>query len=107
MSDQHKRVLDFTGSRAEKHFKATLFQEESLLLGINCLDPGQAQHVHSHADQAKFYYVVEGRGWFTVGDDEFAAEVGEVVWAGAGVPHGVENRADGRLTLLMGIAPSP
>ena len=107
MSQHVKRLLDFAESRADKHFKDTLFQEANLLLGINCLDPGQAQHVHSHADQTKFYYVAEGRGWFTVGEEEFEAAVGEVVWASAGVPHGVENRGDSRLTLLMGIAPSP
>jgi mannose-6-phosphate isomerase-like protein (cupin superfamily) len=32
---------------------------------------------------------------------------GEVVWAPAGQSHGVENQGDGRLTLLVGIAPAP
>ena len=92
------------GARADKHYKATLFQSERLLLGLNCLEPGQAQHVHSHDDQDKFYFVLEGAGEFTVGDETQIAGPGITVWAAAGVPHGVVNRGDERLVILMGIA---
>lgn len=105
--DVKKRVLEHTGQRADKHYKTTLFQEAALMLGINCLESGQVQHVHTHDNQTKFYYVVEGEGWFTLGDQQFTAGVGEVIWAGKGVPHGVENRGNSRLTLLVGIAPAP
>jgi quercetin dioxygenase-like cupin family protein len=107
MSEYIKRVLDHVGSRDDKHYKATLFQSEQLLLGMNCLEVGQAQAPHIHAEQAKFYYVLEGEGWFTLGEDEFSASVGELIWAAAGLRHGVENRGTGRLSLLVGIAPSP
>ena len=52
-------------------------------------------------------YVVEGVGRFQVGDEWASAGPGEVVWAPAGVVHGVTNEGDGRLTLLIGIAPAP
>ena len=98
---------DHVGAKPDKFYKTTLFQAKHLLLGLNCLEPGQVQAVHDHADQDKFYYVIEGRGSFTIG--EMTAEVGpgHVVWAAAGVPHGVENRGSERLTILVGIAPSP
>lgn len=92
------------GVREGKHYKATLFQSERLLLGLNCLEPGQEQHVHSHDDQDKFYFVLEGAGEFTVGDETETAGPGVTVWAAAGVPHGVVNRGDTRLVILMGIA---
>ena len=47
-------------------------------------------------------HVVEGAGRFLVGTDEATAGPGEVVWAPAGVVHGVRNEGDGRLTLLVG-----
>ena len=50
---------------------------------------------------------VEGSGRFQVGDAWASAGPGEVVWAPAGVVHGVSNEGDGRLTLLVGIAPAP
>lgn len=92
------------GARADKHYKATLYQTERLLLGLNCLEPGQEQHIHSHDDQDKFYFVLEGVGDFTVGDETQSAGPGITVWAAAGVPHGVVNRGDARLVILMGIA---
>ncbi|MSP12168.1 MAG: cupin domain-containing protein [Chloroflexi bacterium] len=95
---------EFTGSRSDKFYKSTMFQSSRLLLGLNCLDPGQEQHVHVHGDQDKFYYVVEGTGEFTVGAERYAAETGIVVWAPAGVEHGVTNKGSERLVLLVGIA---
>ncbi len=100
-------VGDHVGVREGKHYKATLFQGTYMMVGVNCLEPEQVQPVHEHADADKTYIVVEGEGVFTVGEDTFSAGLGDVVWAPAGMPHGVENQGDGRLTLLVGIAPPP
>ena len=101
------RLSDHVGARPDKFYKATLFRGDALLLGVNCLEPGPPQPAHDHAGQDKFYYVVEGSGRFQVGDAWASAGPGEVVWAPAGVVHGVSNEGDGRLTLLVGIAPAP
>lgn len=96
-----------TGARPDKFFKATLFQGDRLMVGLNCLEPGQIQHVHDHSDQDKVYAVLEGSGRFTVGDETREAGEGIIVWARAGVPHGVENTGSTRLTVLVCIAPPP
>lgn len=96
---------DHTGAAAEKFFKSTLAESPRLLLGLNCLEPGQTQAAHTHADQDKFYFVIEGEGEFTVGDETRRAGPGVSVWAPAGATHGVTNRGDVRLVLLVGIAP--
>ena len=98
---------EYVGAKADKFYKTTLFQAEHLMLGLNCLEPGQVQSVHDHADQDKFYYVIEGRGSFTVGETVSEVGPGHVIWAAAGVPHGVENKGSERLVILVGIAPSP
>ena len=46
-----KNLQDHVGSRPEKFFKDTLFRSDALLLGLNCLEPGQVQKPHDHADQ--------------------------------------------------------
>lgn len=102
-----KAVQDHVGSSEKKFYKTTLFRSDALLLGLNCLEPGQTQKPHDHADQDKFYYVVEGQGVFHIGENLKTAMAGEVIWAPAGVIHGVSNEADTRLTLLVGIAPAP
>lgn len=107
MSKNSAHYKEHVGRREDKFYKTTLFQAEHLMVGLNCLEPGQVQKVHDHADQDKFYYVIEGEGRFTVGDDVTEAGPGHIVWAAAGVPHGVENRSETQLVILMGIAPSP
>jgi quercetin dioxygenase-like cupin family protein len=98
---------DHLGANPTKFFKSTLFHSNRLLLGLNCLEPGQEQHVHTHAGQDKFYFVVEGSGTFTVGDEVRDAGAGTTIWAPADVPHGVVNTGNERLVVLVGIAPAP
>lgn len=107
MNELVKKVIEFQGAAAEKFYKTTLFRAEGLMLGLNCLEPCQIQSPHVHEDQDKFYYVVEGEGRFWLGDEQVPVAAGAVVWAPAGQSHGVENKGDGRLTLLVGIAPAP
>lgn len=98
---------DHVGAHSTKFFKSTLFQSDRLLLGLNCLEPGQEQHVHTHAGQDKFSFVVEGSGTFTIGDEVREAGAGTTIWAPADVPHGVVNTGTERLVVLVGIAPAP
>ena len=105
--DYVKQIENFVGERAEKFYKTTLFRSDSILLGLNCLEPGQVQQPHDHADQDKFYYVIEGTGNFWLGENRVEAGIGEVVWAPKGLVHGVANEGQARLTLLVGIAPAP
>ena len=107
MSNNVTHYSQHIGVREDKFYKTTLFQAAQLMIGLNCLEPGQVQSVHSHRDQAKFYYVIEGTGSFTVGEEVVEAGPGHVVWAEAGVPHGVENKRNDRLVIFMGIAPAP
>lgn len=94
-----------TGAQELKHYKSTLWQGEHVMVGLNCLEPGQTQRAHAHDGADKFYFVLEGRGRFTVGDEEREAEAGMLVVAPAGVEHGVANEGRTRLSLLIAIAP--
>ena len=95
------------GSKPEKFYKTTLFQTEHMMVGLNCLDPGQTQSAHAHEGADKFYFVLEGSGTFTVGDDERQAQAGAIITAPAGIKHGVTNSGNERLSLLVAIAPPP
>ena len=95
------------GSRADKPYKATLFEGEQLMLGINCLQPGQSQALHTHVGQDKFYFVLEGEGEFAIGEDRRTCGTGQAICAAAGVEHGVTNRTSERLVILVAMAPPP
>ena len=86
--------------------KADLFRGDHLFVGLNCFEPGQAQRVHTHAAADKFYLVVRGRARMTVGEITREAGPGTIIWAPAGVPHGVAQALE-RTVLLVGIAPPP
>jgi len=86
--------------------KADLCRGDHLFVGLNCFEPGQAQRIHTHAAADKFYLVVSGRARMTVGEITREAGPGTIVWAPAGVPHGVAQALE-RTVLLVGIAPPP
>jgi mannose-6-phosphate isomerase-like protein (cupin superfamily) len=98
---------DHVGDNPAKPFKSTMFRSDRLMLGLNCLHPGQAQTPHVHGGQDKFYFVVEGTGEFLVGDERQSAGEGTIVWAPSDVSHGVVNTGSRRLVLLVGMAPAP
>jgi mannose-6-phosphate isomerase-like protein (cupin superfamily) len=97
---------EHAGERAEKFYKATLWQGGHMMVGLNCLSPGQVQATHAHEGADKIYFVVEGLGRFLVGDEEREVGEGMLVVAPAGVPHGVTNTGAGRLSVFIAIAPS-
>lgn len=96
---------EHTGINPGKFFKTTLWQGEHVTVGLNCLEPNQIQSVHAHQGADKHYFVLEGRGRFTIDEVEQDAGPGTLVVAPAGVPHGVTNTGGQRLSLLVAIAP--
>jgi quercetin dioxygenase-like cupin family protein len=82
-----------------------LFENQVVLVGINCMAPGQILSKHAHAEQNRFYSVLEGWGEIKIGDEVSRVEVGTVAWVPAGVAHTVTNTSDAPFILLVGIAP--
>ena len=104
------RVIDLEDYRqfsAEKMKKHNLFQSERFFCDVYCLEPGQEQKGHVHADQDKVYVVLEGKGTFTVGDESQVLGTGEGTMAPAGESHGVKNHGPQRLRVLVFMAPNP
>jgi quercetin dioxygenase-like cupin family protein len=106
MTELFRSVTPSASFRADKAAKADLFAGEQLFVGLNCFEPGQSQKVHAHAGADKFYYVCSGRARITVGEETREVAEGGIVWAPAGVPHGVAEALE-RTILLVGIAPPP
>lgn len=91
----------------EKMKKNSIFDSPHLFYDTYCLLPGQAQKVHAHEGSDKIYYVLEGTGHFTIGDEERDLSAGNAVIARAGEPHGVKNASEENLVLLVTMAPRP
>ena len=101
------RPQDHAVFKPEKMGKATLFESERLLVGLNSFEPGQEHALHAHAGMDKVYHVLEGRGLFVLEDRELEMEAGMMLVAPEGVPHGIRNTSDDRLLVLAIMAPAP
>ena len=104
--DLLQHLLERARFSESKMTKVDCFRTDRLLVGLNCFEPGQEQSVHAHAGADKFYFVVDGKARFTIGDRTVEARPGDLVVAPAGVPHGVA-RAHERTIVLVAIAPAP
>jgi mannose-6-phosphate isomerase-like protein (cupin superfamily) len=92
---------------ADKMVKASVFATPRMFYDLYCLEPGQAQKVHSHDGSDKVYLVLDGRVTITVGDAEAELVSGQAVLAAAGVPHGARNGGGARAVLLVVTTPPP
>ncbi len=93
--------------KPDKMGKATLFESERILVGLNCFEPGQQHALHAHAGMDKVYQVLSGQGVFLLEDREIPMQPGVMLVAPEGVPHGVRNSGDEKLVLLAILAPAP
>ncbi|MFN0108775.1 MAG: cupin domain-containing protein, partial [Blastocatellia bacterium] len=75
----------------DKMQKINLFETPNFFCDVYCLEPGQEQKAHAHADEDKIYFVLDGRGTFLVDDDTRELGEGQMVFAPAGSNHGVKN----------------
>lgn len=92
---------------SEKMGKASLAQGEFVYAGLNAFEPGQEHAAHVHEGQDKLYYVVDGVGEVTVGDQTRSFSAGDLALAPAGTPHALRNPGPGRLVVLVVFGPPP
>jgi len=95
------------GFNAEKMGKVTLWGGEFLYAGLNCFEPGQQHEPHTHANQDKIYFVLEGSGAATVGEERSTIAAGDLVFAPSGVLHSMSNPGPGRLIVMVVLGPPP
>jgi len=87
--------------------KATLYQSDRVLVGLNAFEPGQEHKLHAHAGMDKIYHVLAGSGVFLLQGRAEPMEAGMMLIAPSGVPHGIRNSSSERLLVLAILTPSP
>ena len=65
---------------------AEVVRSHDLSVGVYVLGAGATDHQTPHTED-EVYYVVRGRGWISVGDEERAVEAGSIVFVAADVAH--------------------
>ena len=102
-----KKISDAMQFSSEKMKKNGIFETGRFFCDLYCFEPGQTQPAHTHEGSDKVYFVVEGKGIFQVDGEERELGAGEIVLAGSGQKHGVANKGNERLVVLVYMAPKP
>ena len=100
-------IAAHVGSNDERWYKAEIFRSPNMLIGVDCLEPGQQQPPHLHHGRDKCYAVIEGEAEFTIDGMTQRLSAGGLAWAPADSTHGVRNVGATRLTMLIAMAPEP
>jgi len=101
------RVREHASFRPDKLARVLLATTPRAQLDLYCVGPGQSQKPHTHAEQDKIYYVLEGRGRFSLDGREDWAGAGEAIVARAGAEHGLVNDGPDPLLVLVVVSPPP
>lgn len=101
------RIEDHVKFEDARMAKIALATTDRAQLDLYCVAPGQYQKPHTHADQDKIYYVLEGAGRFSLGGKEERVSIGEALVAAAGVEHGLFNDGANPLLVLVVVTPPP
>ena len=92
LADFKKNISKSIGETKKDLLKTTSFN-----VVLICLEAGQ--EIPPHPEQyAVCFYVIAGRGAFTVGDKQFELAIGEMIFAQANEVRGIQSKE--KLTLL-------
>ena len=69
------------------------------------IEPGGEQRIHSHPPE-QVYFILEGCGLMTVGNEKQRVGPGECVFIPSGQPHGLKNDGDVPLRYFSAAAPA-
>jgi mannose-6-phosphate isomerase-like protein (cupin superfamily) len=78
-----------------------------LVFNAYFLEPRQLLRFHKHPATDELFYIVEGRGQFTVGNNQVMVDPGSAVYGPAGVNHGIVNSGTKEMVVVSVQGPKP
>ena len=98
---EHAKIGEMVAYSDQKRVRKRVFLSDDLVSELVCYEPGQGTPVHHHPRQDEIFYVIEGRGIMSVGEEVIEAGAGSTVFVPATVPHDVTAADDSRLVLMF------
>jgi mannose-6-phosphate isomerase-like protein (cupin superfamily) len=81
--------------------------DDKVLIHFHFYSPGSEVRLHRHADSVDIYYVIEGEGLVTIGNEERVLSKGDIVAIPKNTVHGAANPYKKPLIILDILAPKP
>ena len=75
-------------------------------LAEEMLPPGAAVTPHHHRELEEIYYLIEGQGLMTVGDEQQEVSAGDAIYVPRGLRHSLKNTGDTPIRLLVACGPA-
>ncbi|HSB52582.1 MAG TPA: cupin domain-containing protein [Dissulfurispiraceae bacterium] len=97
-----KKLIAFHSERISREMIA---ETPEMRVALMCLEPGQELPPHK-APLRLMMYCVEGRGVFTVGDEEIEADGKTAILCDPMVPHGFRASKGERLVVMAVVTPA-
>jgi mannose-6-phosphate isomerase-like protein (cupin superfamily) len=94
------------GSRIRPLIDRTTSGITQCSLAEEVLPPGCVVTPHRHRQIEEIYYVVEGRGLMTVGDEVREVEAGDAIYVPRGHRHTLENTGSEAIRLILVCGPA-
>ena len=105
---EHLHVEEAVEFSAAKRIRKKLLGSSRIVAELLCYEPGQSTPVHHHPQQDEVYYVLEGSGKISTGNNgakqETQVEPKSLIFVPAGTPHGLV--ADSRMVVLFFKSPA-
>jgi mannose-6-phosphate isomerase-like protein (cupin superfamily) len=75
-------------------------------LAEEVLPPGRSVTPHHHLETEEIYYILEGSGLMTVGEESKEVSAGDAVYVPRGLTHSLSNTGPEEITLLLICGPA-
>lgn len=104
---QYVKVTDIAEFAAEKFLKKVPLTTDKLAFNTFFFKPRQILPFHKHPATDELFFIVEGTGEFTVGNEQVTVGATGTVYGPAGVFHGLVNSGTGSLVMISVQGPKP
>jgi mannose-6-phosphate isomerase-like protein (cupin superfamily) len=104
---QTVNVNDIREFNPKDILKKVPFSTEKIVFNTYFLEPRQILPLHKHPATDELFYIVEGRGQFTVGNYQVMVDSGSAIYGPANTPHGLVNSGRDRIVMISVQGPTP
>ena len=80
---------------------------DKIVFNVYFLEPRQILNLHKHPESDEMFYIVEGRGQFTLGNEQIMVDSGSAVYGPTNTPHGIVNSGSKEMVVISVQAPKP